>query len=62
MGTEDEDDTFEYRIEDDKIENQPEVSYTRQETQELVRQLIDSLSDEQRICILMFHIEDVPIQ
>ena len=61
MGTEDEDGTFEYRIEDDKIENQPELSYTRQETQELVRQLIDSLSDEQRICILMFHIENVPI-
>lgn len=61
IGSEDEDDNFEYRIEDDSIENQPELSYTRQETQELVRQMIDSLSEEQRLCILMFHIEGVPI-
>lgn len=56
-----EDDGFEYQIEDDNIENQPELSYARQETQELVRELIDSLSEEQRMCILMFHIEGATI-
>ena len=61
MGAEDEGEDFEYRIEDDSIESQPELSYTRQETQELVHQMIDSLSEEQRMCILMFHIEGVPI-
>nr|WP_307999998.1 sigma-70 family RNA polymerase sigma factor [uncultured Merdimonas sp.] len=61
MGTKEEEENFEYRIEDDRVESQPELSYTRQETQELVRQLIDSLSEEQRMCILMFHIEGVPI-
>lgn len=51
-----------YQIEDLDIENQPEMAYTRQETQELVHSLIDSLSDEQRMCILMFHIEGMPIR
>lgn len=51
-----------YQIEDLDIENQPEMAYTRQETQGLVRSLIDSLSDEQRMCILMFHIEGMPIR
>ena len=54
-------DSFEYQIEDESIESQPELSYTRQETQMLTRELIDSLSDEQRMCILMFHIEGEPI-
>lgn len=51
-----------YQIEDANIENQPEMAYTRQETQELVHSLIDSLSDEQRMCILMFHIEGMSIR
>lgn len=52
---------FEYQIEDDDMETQPEMAYTRKETQELVHELIDSLSDEQRLCILMFHIEGASI-
>ena len=48
---------FEYQIEDESVENQPEIAYSQKETQELVRELIDSLSEEQRMCILMFHIE-----
>ena len=62
METEEEGENFEYRIEDDSIENQPELSYTRQETQELVREMIDSLSAEQRMCILLFHIEGASIR
>lgn len=62
METEEEGENFEYRIEDDSIENQPELSYTRQETQELVREMIDSLSEEQRMCILLFHIEGASIR
>lgn len=52
-----EEDEFEYEIEDKNIQNQPEIAYSQKETQELVRELIDSLSEEQRMCILMFHIE-----
>lgn len=63
MGTENEDgDAFEYQIEDENIGNQPELSYTKEETRELVQQLIDSLSEEQRLCILMFHIEEMSIR
>lgn len=63
MSMENEDgDAFEYQIEDENIENQPELSYTKEETKELVQQLIDSLSEEQRLCILMFHIEDMSIR
>ena len=62
METEEEGENFEYRIEDDSIENQPELSYTRQETQELVREMIDSLSEEQSMCILLFHIEGASIR
>ena len=48
-------------IEDEKVENQPEIAYTQKERQELVHELIDSLSDEQRFCVLMFHIEGASI-
>ncbi len=47
---------------DEDIDGQPELSYTREETRTLVHELIDSLSEEQRMCILMFHIEDIPIK
>ena len=50
------------RVEDDDVTGQPELSYTREETRELVRELIDALSDEQRMCILMFHIEGISIK
>ncbi len=53
---------MEYQIEDEREESQPEMAYTKQETKELVRQLIDSLSEEQRLCILMYHIEGIPIK
>lgn len=62
MTVNDDDKTFEYQIEDDNLENQPEVAYTRQETQKLVHELIDALSEEQRICILMYHIEGLSIK
>lgn len=52
-----EEEEFGYQIEDESIENQPEIAYSQRETQELVHELIDSLSEEQRMCILMFHIE-----
>lgn len=61
LAVDDEGEAFEYQIEDDDLEVQPELSYTRQETKQLVHELIDSLSEEQRLCILMFHIEGIPI-
>lgn len=52
-----EEEEFEYEIEDENVQNQPEIAYSQKETQELVQELIDSLPEEQRMCILMFHIE-----
>lgn len=52
----------ELEIEDENPNYQPENAYSRKETQLLVRELIDSLSEEQRICILMFELENVPIK
>lgn len=57
-----ENEEFEYQIEDDSMEYQPETAYTRQETQQLVHELMDTLSEEQRLCILMFHIEGISIK
>ncbi len=59
---EDQEEDFTALIQDERIENQPELSYTREETRKLVHELIDSLSDEQRVCILMFHIEGESIK
>lgn len=61
LAVDEEGEQFEYQIEDDDLEVQPELSYTRQETKEVVHELIDSLSEEQRLCVLMFHIEGIPI-
>lgn len=62
VAVDDEAESFEYQIEDDNIDNQPELSYTKQETRDLVHELINALSDEQRICVLMFHIEGISIR
>lgn len=57
-----EDEHFEYQIEDDNLEVQPELAYTRQETKELVHEMLDSLSEEQKMCVLLYHIEGIPIR
>lgn len=58
----DEEETFDYEVEDKDIHSQPELSYTEQETKELVHEMIGSLSDEQRMCILMYYIEELKIK
>lgn len=55
-------DEFEYQIEDDNVDHLPEKAYTRKETRQLAYKLLDSLSEEQRMCILMFHIEGMTIR
>lgn len=62
ISADDGNESFEYHIEDGNMDNQPELHYTRQETQQLVHELIDALSEEQRLCILMYHIEGVSIR
>ena len=63
MESEDSDgDIMEYEFEDDNPNWQPEVAYTQKETQDLVREMMAGLSDEQRMALLMFHIEGMSIK
>ncbi len=50
-----------YDVEDTYLPNQPELQFTQQEESEIIRSMIDSLSDEQRICILMYYIEGLSV-
>ncbi len=52
----------EFEIEDERIDWQPEVVYTRRETRDLVHTMMETLPDEQRICLIMFHIQGFSIR
>ena len=61
-GENDEGEEFVYDIEDESIDRQPELNYTTNERSEIIRSLIDSLSDEQRMCVMMFYIEEMSVK
>ncbi len=61
MAVDQEGEEYVYDVEDEDAENQPELAYTREETKELVHILLDGLSEEQRMAILMFHLENASI-
>lgn len=47
---------------DEREEYQPEVTMDKAETRRLVNEIIDTLSDEQRICITMFYMEEMSVK
>lgn len=47
---------------DDREEYQPEVTLDKDETRRLVNEIIDTLSEEQRICITMFYMEEMSVK
>lgn len=57
-----EDSTVESLFEDDRIDTQPELSLDQKETSRLVQEMINVLSDEQRICILMYYVEEMAVR
>ena len=61
-GVNDEGETMELQWEDTNVSRQPEMAYTEKETQEMVRTMIDALPEDQRMCILMFHLEGASIR
>lgn len=61
MAVDQEGEEYVYDVEDEDPENQPELAYTREETKELVHVLLDGLSEEQRMAVLMFHLENASI-
>lgn len=62
MAVDDDDEVFEYQIEDDNVDHIPETAYTKKETMQMVHELLDSLSEEQRMCILMKEVEGLSIK
>lgn len=61
MAVDQEGEEYVYDVEDEDPEGQPELAYSREETKELVHALLDGLSEEQRMAILMFHLENASI-
>lgn len=49
-------------VEDERIDRQPELSYDKAETSRLVQEMIDTLSDEQRMCVMMFYAEEMSVK
>ena len=52
---------IEFEVEDTYVPNNPEISFVENEEQEIIREMINSLSDEQRMCVLMYYIEDMSV-
>ncbi|BBF44038.1 RNA polymerase sigma factor RpoE [Lachnospiraceae bacterium KM106-2] len=53
--------SFELEIEDDRIDTQPELAYDKKEVSEMVNEMVESLSDEQRMCIMMYYLEQMSV-
>lgn len=56
------DDESVVEFEDDRVENLPEEVMDRQETSRLIEEILNSLSDEQRIAISMFYYEQLSVR
>lgn len=54
--------TIDETFEDDRVEVQPEVVIDKEETARLVREMMADLTDEQRICITMFYMENMSVR
>lgn len=49
-------------LEDESIDNQPELSYDRKETSMIVSELLNELSEEQRIVVMMYYFQELPVK
>lgn len=59
---EDEEVGMEELLADSRIDTQPELALDQKETGRLVKEMIDTLSDEQRFCIIMFYVEEMSVK
>jgi len=57
-----EDKEFIFDIADESVVFQPEKQYDKKETSEIVSMLLSELSEEQRICILLFYLQNLSIK
>lgn len=58
----DEDGMTEFEIEDPSLQFRPEIVYDRKETADIVEEMLNCLSEEQRVCILMYYLQDMSIK
>ncbi len=56
------DEEEEFDIPDENDVFQPEIAYSEKEINDLLKKLIDSLSDEQRLCILMYYYDELSVR
>lgn len=54
--------SFIYEVQDDNKVYKPEKSYSKKDIKILVSEMIDSLSDEQRMCVIMYHFDGQSIK
>lgn len=62
MEQETEDGVMELEWEDETPDYKPEVAFDKKETAMIIQELLESLSEEQRICILMYYLEDMSVK
>ena len=59
---EDDEISMEEMLEDERTDTQPELAIDQKETQRLVQEMIDTLSEEQKMCIMMYYIEEMSVK
>lgn len=62
LQTDNEEIGMEELLADERTDTRPELELDKEETSRLVQEMIDSLSDEQRVCIMMFYIEQLSVK
>lgn len=62
VNTQEEEVSMEELLEDQRIDTRPDLVVDQGETKRLVQEMIDSLSEEQKICIMMFYIQELSVK
>lgn len=57
-----EDGIKEFEIEDPSQQFRPEIVYDKKETADIVEEMLNCLSEEQRVCILLYYLQDMSIK
>lgn len=52
----------EFDIEDPSSGYRPEIAYDKKETAQIVEKLLNSLSEEQRVCMILYYLQDMSIK
>ena len=58
----DDPDDVQFEIEDEDTGSRPEDAYGKQETAELIGDILDSLSDEQRSCVILYYYDELSVK